>query len=48
VGRKALENAAEQKLDGTGLGGEAGYSRDVEVSGLRPQQEVAIEVDWRL
>ncbi len=48
VGRKRLEHAREQELDRAGLGRKARHTADVEVRGLGPEQEVAVEIDRRL
>ena len=48
VPREGLEDAAKQELDRAGLGGEPGHAGDVEMRGLRAEQEVAVHIDGRL
>ncbi len=48
VAWEGLEDAAEQKLDGAGLGGQARDAGDVEVRGFGAEQEVAVQEHGRL
>jgi hypothetical protein len=41
---EALKNAAQQKLDRTGLGREPGHPGDIEMGGLGTQKKIAVEI----
>jgi hypothetical protein len=45
MGRKSLEDAAQEKLDGTRLGREPGDAGDVEMSGFWTEEKVTIQVN---